>query len=130
MNTFLVERTIPPAFHSRGPRRRSRMHARWAVGCLPRRPSAFWLGGVVTEDRMCSLVTAEAADDLAPLPAVSCGIADAGHRSCAAWCGPIGPYFAGADGDRSAVEPALTPPRAALKSGGASGQESGGERPA
>jgi hypothetical protein len=90
MLTYLMERTIPPRFDSADPDQVA-LHARWAVDAY-REVGAFWLGGVVTEDRMFSLVTAEAQDDL--------------HRYCRGLgiaeqdvtlrrvVRPLGPYFA------------------------------------
>ena len=62
MQTFLVERTIPPAFQYEDPEVVA-LHARWAVDAY-KAVGAFWLGGVVTETRMWSLAAAEAEDDL------------------------------------------------------------------
>jgi hypothetical protein len=57
-----------------------------------REVGAFWLGGVVTEDRIYSLITAEEEGDLQRYRC-SLGIADADfdlHRVV----GPLGPFFA------------------------------------
>ena len=62
MQTFLVERTIPPAFLHEDPAVLA-MHARWATDAY-RAVGAFWHGGVITEAAMWSLVSAEAEDDL------------------------------------------------------------------
>jgi hypothetical protein len=53
---------------------------------------AFWIGGVITEDRMWGLVTAEAADDLARYGR-SLGIADKDMK-VRQIVRPIGPNFA------------------------------------
>ncbi|HEX2816913.1 MAG TPA: hypothetical protein VHN39_10980 [Phenylobacterium sp.] len=90
MNTFLVERTIPAAFHAEDPEQVA-LHARWAVDAY-RDVGAFWIGGVITEDRMWSLVTAEAADDLTRYRQ-SLGIADQ-DMTVRRVVRPIGPYFA------------------------------------
>ena len=62
MLTFLVERKIPAAFQPEDPANLAR-HARWAVDAY-KKVGAFWLGGVVTDDGMFSLVTAEQETDL------------------------------------------------------------------
>ena len=62
MQTFLVQRKIPPDFTYEDPAVVAQ-HARWAVDAY-RRVGAFWLGGVVTDDGMFSLVTAEQEADL------------------------------------------------------------------
>ena len=90
MKTFLVERTMPSRFDVSDPDQVA-LHARWAVDAY-REVGAFWLGGVVTEDRMYSLVTAEAEADLQRYRR-SLGIADADlalHRVVR----PLGPFFA------------------------------------
>jgi hypothetical protein len=91
MMTFLVERTIPPAFRYEDPDNVA-LHARWAVDAY-RQVGAFWLGGVVTDDGMFSLVTVEAQDDLRRY-AASLGIADQDIRLRRV-IRPLGPYFAG-----------------------------------
>jgi hypothetical protein len=102
MQTFLVERAIPPAFHVEDPAEVA-MHARWAVDAY-RAVGAFWIGGVVTEDRMWSLVTAEAADDLARY-CKSLGIADK-DVVVRRVVRPIGPFFAA---PRGSVRPMRAP---------------------
>jgi len=62
MHTFMLERTIPLRFDVADAGQVA-MHARWAVDAY-REVGAFWLGGVVTEDRMFSLVVAEDESDL------------------------------------------------------------------
>jgi hypothetical protein len=62
MITFLVERAIPPAFDTADPENVA-LHARWAVEAY-RKVGAFWLGGVVTDKGMFSLVTVEKEEDL------------------------------------------------------------------
>ena len=90
MKTFLVERTIPSRFDVSDPGQVA-LHARWAVDAY-REVGAFWLGGVVTEDRMYSLVTAEEEVDLQRYWR-SLSIADSDvalHRVVR----PLGPFFA------------------------------------
>jgi hypothetical protein len=62
MDTFLVERTLPPVFQPQDPADVAR-HCRWAADAY-RQVGGFWLGGVVAEDRMFSLVAAERIEDL------------------------------------------------------------------
>ena len=62
MKTFLLERTIPPAFRYEDPAVLAE-HSRWAVDAY-RKVGAMWLGGVITDQGMFSLVTAEAEDDI------------------------------------------------------------------
>ncbi len=62
MQTFLAERVIPEAFVVDDPEVVAR-HCRWATDAY-RAVGAVWLGGVVTPDKMLSLVVAEQADDL------------------------------------------------------------------
>ncbi|HEY8004097.1 MAG TPA: hypothetical protein VIE16_07710 [Phenylobacterium sp.] len=62
MRTFMMERPIPPRFDVSQPDQVA-LHARWAVDAY-REVGAFWLGGVITEDRMFSLVVAEEEADL------------------------------------------------------------------
>jgi hypothetical protein len=90
MLTYLVERTIPPSFDPADTDQVA-LHARWAVDAY-REVGAFWLGGVVTEDRMFSLVTAEAEDDLRRY-CKSLGIADQ-DVTLRRVVRPLGPYFA------------------------------------
>jgi hypothetical protein len=94
MNTFLVERTIPVAFHVDDPEQVA-LHARWAVDAY-REVGAFWIGGLVTEDRMWSLVTAEQAHDLDRY-ARALGIADQAV-TVRRVVRPLGPYFAAPQG--------------------------------
>jgi hypothetical protein len=90
MDTFLVERTIPPAFHTEDPEQVA-LHARWATDAYCE-VGAFWIGGVITEDRMWSLVTAEAADDLTRYrQSIRVAEQDMIVRRVLR---PIGPYFA------------------------------------
>ena len=101
MKTFLVERTIPPRFDAVDPDQVA-LHARWAADAY-REVGAFWLGGVVTEDAMFSLVTAEEEADLQRY-CQSLGIADADvtlHRVVR----PLGPFFALPRGDARFREP-------------------------
>lgn len=62
MLTFLVERKIPPAFTYEDPATAA-VHARWAVDTY-KKVGAFWIGGVITDNGMFSLVTAEQESDL------------------------------------------------------------------
>jgi hypothetical protein len=62
MLTYLVDRTIPPTFAHGDPAVLAQ-HARWAVDAY-RQVDVCWLGGVITEDRMYSLVCAERHGDL------------------------------------------------------------------
>jgi hypothetical protein len=62
MQTFLTERTIPPTFDTTDPAQVA-LHARWGADAY-RNVGASWIGGVITADRMWSLVTAEAEEDL------------------------------------------------------------------
>ena len=90
MDTFLVERTIPPGFHTDDPDQLA-LHARWAVDAY-REVGAFWLGGVVTADRLYSLVTAEEEGDLERYRR-SLGIADK-DIILRRVVRPLGPFFA------------------------------------
>jgi hypothetical protein len=101
MDTFLIERTIPAAFHVEDPDNVA-LHARWAVDAY-RKVGAFWLGGVVTEDRMFSLVTAEDAGDLERYWR-SLGI-DEEDVVLRRVVRPLGPYFALARDDARFREP-------------------------
>ena len=62
MQTFLVERAIPPAFNTDDPENVA-LHARWAAEAY-KKVGAFWLGGAVTDKGMFSLVTVEQEADL------------------------------------------------------------------
>ena len=62
MQTFLIERKIPAAFRTDDPEHIA-LHARWAVDTY-KHVGAFWIGGVVTDNGMFSLVTAEQEEDL------------------------------------------------------------------
>ena len=62
MLTFLVERRIPAAFRTDDPENVA-LHARWAVDAY-KKVGAFWLGGLVTDNGMFSLVTVEQEADL------------------------------------------------------------------
>lgn len=95
MLTYLMERTIPPRFDTTDPNQVA-LHARWATDAY-REVGAFWLGGVVTEDRMFSLVTAEAEGDLRRY-CESLGIADQ-EVTLRRVLRPLGPYFAMARDD-------------------------------
>jgi len=95
MHTYLMERTIPPRFDTTDSNQVA-LHARWATDAY-REVGAFWLGGVVTKDRMFSLVTAEAEDDLHRY-CQSLGIADQ-DVILRRVLRPLGPYFAMARDD-------------------------------
>jgi hypothetical protein len=73
METYLVERTVPPTFRFEDPATLA-LHARWATDAY-RKVGAFWLGGVITDSGMFSLVAVEQADDLVRY-AGSLGIAE------------------------------------------------------
>ncbi len=62
MLTYLVERKIPAAFRHEDPATLA-LHARWATDAY-RAVGAFWLGGVITDNGMFSLVAAEQEEDL------------------------------------------------------------------
>jgi hypothetical protein len=62
MQTFLVQRKIPSDFRYEDPENVA-LHARWGVDAY-KRVGAFWIGGVVTDNGMFSLVTAEHEDDV------------------------------------------------------------------
>ena len=90
MQTFLLERSIPPRFDPSDADQVA-LHARWAVDGY-REVGAVWLGGVVTEDRMFSLVTAEQAADVERYwRALGIADADAKLRRVVR---PLGPFFA------------------------------------
>ena len=95
MHTYLMERTIPPLFDTADPDQVA-LHARWATDAY-REVGAFWLGGVVTEDRMFSLVTAETEGDLHRY-CHALGIADQ-DVTLRRVLRPLGPYFAMARDD-------------------------------
>jgi hypothetical protein len=120
VNIFIVERTIPPAFKVEDAAVVAR-HARWAVDAY-REVGAVWLGGVVTEERMFSVVVCETEDDLRRYQA-RLGIADA-DIAIRRVVRPIGPYLAEPAGASSG--PFVDTPRAALKSGDALGREESG----
>ncbi len=112
MQTFLVERTIPPRFDVSDPDMVA-LHARWAVDAY-RQAGAFWLGGVVTEDAMFSLVTAEAAEDLVRYRR-SLGIEDR-DATVRRVVRPLGPWFALPLGDPRYRAPFVDTGGRALKS--------------
>ena len=62
MLTYLVQRAIPPAFRFEDPAILSQ-HARWALDTY-RKVGANWLGGLITDDGMFSLVVTEREQDL------------------------------------------------------------------
>ncbi len=112
MRTFLIERTIPPRFEVADADQVA-LHARWAVDAY-REVGAMWLGGAVTEDRMFSLVTAEAADDLDRYRR-SLGIA-APDMVVRQVLRPLGPFFAMDRDDPRFRPPFVDSPGRALKS--------------
>ena len=57
MQTFLLERTVPASFRFEDPDELAR-HCRWAADGY-RRAGAVWLGGVITDAGMFSLVVAD-----------------------------------------------------------------------
>jgi hypothetical protein len=95
MQTFLIERKIPARFDVADPDQVA-LHGRWAVDAY-QAVGAMWLGGVVTEDRMFSLITAEAADDLHRYRQ-ALGIADQ-DMVLRRVVRPLGPFFAMARDD-------------------------------
>jgi len=101
MKTFVVERTIPPGFDVADPDQVA-LHARWAVNAY-REVGAFWLGGVVTDNAMFSLVTAEEEGDLQRY-CRSLGIDDA-DVTLRRVVRPLGPFFALPRGDARFREP-------------------------
>ena len=90
MQTYLVERVIPPAF-THGDPAVVAQHARWAVDAY-KAVGAFWLGGVITDNGMFSLVTAEQQADLVQYGR-SLGVADA-DIVLRRVIRPLGPFFA------------------------------------
>jgi hypothetical protein len=90
MLTYLVERTIPPSFRTEDPETVA-LHARWAVDAY-RKVGAFWLGGVITDNGMFSVVAVEQEDDLRRY-ARSLGIADQ-DITLRRVIRPIGPSYA------------------------------------
>lgn len=57
MLTYLVERAVPAAFATDDPENVA-LHTRWAADTY-QKVGAHWLGGVVTDNGMFSLVTVE-----------------------------------------------------------------------
>lgn len=99
MLTFLVERKIPAAFRYEDPANVA-LHARWAVDTY-KKVGAFWLGGVVTDNGMFSLVTAERRADLDEYGRLL--DFPEGDMVLRQVIRPLGPFFAqpaGADGGR------------------------------
>ena len=90
MITFLVERVVPPTFRHDDPATVA-LHARWAVDAY-KQVGAFWLGGVVTDNGMFSLVTAEQEADLHAYGR-TLGIPD-GDMVLRRVIRPLGPFFA------------------------------------
>jgi hypothetical protein len=91
METYLIQRTIPAALKVEDPENVA-LHCRWAADAY-HGIGAHWLGGVVTEDAMFSLVAAERAQDLTRYWA-SLGIAEA-DVVLRRVVRPLGPSFAG-----------------------------------
>ena len=90
MMTFLVERKIPAAFRYEDPDNVA-LHARWAVDTY-KTVGAFWLGGVVTDNGMFSLVTAEREADIHEYGRIL-GFPD-GDMVLRRVIRPVGPFFA------------------------------------
>ena len=90
MLTYLVDRATPPTFAYDDAAVLAR-HSRWALDAY-RQVGACWLGGVITEDRMYSLVTAERAEDLAAYGR-RLGIPD-GDMVLRRVIRPLGPFLA------------------------------------
>lgn len=90
MMTFLTQRTTPPNFRFEDSAEVA-LHCRWAVDAY-RKVGAFWLGGVVTDEGMFGLVTAERAEDLRRYQQ-SLSIADQDF-TLRRVLQPLGPYFA------------------------------------
>lgn len=62
MQTFLIERVVPPSLQAYDPAVLA-LHCRWAADAY-RAVGAFWLGGVITDDGMFALVSVEDEADL------------------------------------------------------------------
>ncbi len=90
METFLVERVVPPTFAFDDPRELAR-HCRLAASAY-HQIGAFWLGGVITDDGMYSLVSAESEADLRTYWR-SIGVADDEIRVRKV-LKPLGPFLA------------------------------------
>jgi hypothetical protein len=90
MLTYLVDRITPLTFAHDDPAVLAR-HSRRAVDAY-RQVGACWLGGVITEDRMYSLVTAERHDDLLAYGR-RLGIPD-GDMTLRRVIRPLGPFLA------------------------------------
>lgn len=94
MLTYLVERKIPPAFRHEDPASFA-LHARWATDAY-HEVGAFWLGRVITDNGMFSLVAAEQEEDLLQYGR-SLDFAD-GDMVLRRVIRPIGPFSAGPRG--------------------------------
>jgi hypothetical protein len=92
MQTFLLERAVPPMFRFEDPAEIAR-HSRWALDGY-QAMGAAWYGGVVTDAGMFSLVSAGSADDLRRYWR-SLGVAE-GDARLRAVLGVVGPFAAGA----------------------------------
>jgi hypothetical protein len=90
MLTFFVERKIPAAFRTDDPDNVA-LHARWAVDTY-KKVGAFWIGGVVTDNGMFSVVTAEQEADLHEYGRIL-GFPE-GDMVLRRVIRPLGPYFA------------------------------------
>lgn len=90
MQTYLVERATPPTFRFNDRAELAR-HARLAADAY-RQVTAFWLGGVVTDQGMFSLVTAEQADDLHAYGRLI-GVGE-GEMTLRRVLQPLGPFYA------------------------------------
>lgn len=90
METFLIERVVPPTFAYDDPEQLAR-HCRLAADAY-RRMGCFWLGGVITNDGMYSLATAESEADLRTYWR-SIGVAD-NEIKIRKVLQPLGPFLA------------------------------------
>lgn len=125
MQTFLIERTIPPSFDVADPAMVAR-HARWAMDAYMAEGCA-WLGGVVTPTRMLSLAAAPDAEALERYRrSLGIGVADFALSPVVRF---LGPTFAEPAG--MSAGPRVDTPSPALKSGrnpkGSGRQARGGE---
>ena len=90
MLTFMVERKIPPAFRRQDPDNVA-LHARWAADTY-KQVGAFWIGGVITDNGMFSLVAAEQEADIHEYGRIL-GFPE-GDMVLRRVIRPVGPFFA------------------------------------